>query len=536
MVNLKRFFPMFQRATTPQQTGQSWFFFGTNTSGVRVNEETALTLPAVYACVRIIGESIAMLPWQLVAQADNGDVVPLGRARLTGLLNSRPNPEMNAFTWRELQLTHLLLWGNAYSEIERDGARQEMAFWPIAPWRVQPMRDPNDKSLWYRVAQPDGGTVFIPAVDMLHFHGTSLDGITGLSVIQLARQSIGLGIAAETFGAAFFGNGASVSGVLKHPGLPSEPARKNMRDSWEQRHGRAENAGRVAVLWEGVDYQQIGIPPEDAQFLQTRVFQVREVARWFRMQLHKLADLERATFSNIEEMGTDFVNDTLLPWITRMEKEVDFKLVVNPRFHTRMDAKEFLRGDIETRYKAYQIGRNWGWLSANDVRRAEDMPGIGTAGDEYLVPLNMSPAGEDDDDTLPNNAIARNLITTAARQAVRRVRLREQKKLGELKPADNWRNIQAKMENFIAGTPNYVEGQIGHIADMLTQAGFEYDETGVLALGGTHAESMRAYLSSLAQSGGTLDAKAKERYLIESERQLLTEIVRLMGGETKGEA
>jgi len=385
------------------------YYLNRKHAGIRVTEENALTYSAVWSAVRIISETIAGLGWHLLQRA--GQAKERIYEHPVARILQQPNPEMRSFTTREVMQAWALTWGNGYAEIERDLMGRPVRIWPIPPDRVSAKRDEGN-NLIYIVMNADGTGVEIPSRDMFHLKGLGWDGLTGYSVIAFAARSLGLGIAAEEFGAGFFGNGASLGGVLEHPGTLDEDGRKNLRESWQNMYSGPYSAGKTALLEEGMSYKSIGIPPDDAQFLETRKFQITDVARWFRVPPHKLADLERATFSNIEEQNIDFVQDTVVPWALRWEEEADAKLIgaqSRNRLFTKFNINSLLRGSIEKRFNAYAIGRQWGWLSANDVRTLEDMnPLPNDEGNVYLSPSNMIPTdklGEMEPPSLSGGAI-----------------------------------------------------------------------------------------------------------------------------------
>jgi len=371
-------------------------------TGVAVSEQTALTYSAVWAAVSLIASNVASLPLILYKRLPNG-----GKERLIGhplyrLLHDQPNAEMTSMVFRETLQAHVLTWGNGYAEIERDQGGRPVALWPLTPDRVQPFREERSLRLRYRVRNAAGlSDVVIEAPDMLHVPGLGYDGTCGYSVIAKARESIGLGLATERFGGTFFGQGSTFGGVLEHPKQLGEIAQKKLRASINERHQGVDRAHRFLILEEGMQYKRLGIPPNDAQFLETRKFQIAEVARWFNMPPHKLRDLERATFSNIEHQNIEWVVDTLRNWLVRWEQEINRKLVAsterNIQFAEHL-VDGLLRGDIASRYAAYAIGRQWGWLSADDVREKENMnPLPDGSGQQYLVPLNMVPADRMDE-------------------------------------------------------------------------------------------------------------------------------------------
>jgi HK97 family phage portal protein len=374
-------------------------FAGPNTAaGVPINSETALNLSAVWAAVTVISGTVASLPLILYKRLQNG-----GRERflshpLYKILHDAPNPEMTSMVFRELLQSHVLLWGNAYAEIQRDASDRPAALWPITPDRVTPERNQRDEVV-YRVTGVRGADVIVPARDILHIPGLGWDGLRGYSVISKARESLGLSKAAENFGAQFFGNGAVAGGVAMHPGQLSKTASENIERSIREQIGGAKRFSTL-VLEEGMRWEKATIPPDDAQFLETRKFQITEIARWFNLPPHKLRDLERATYSNIEHQGIDFVIDLRL-WLVRIEQECNRKLIrplESGLQYVEHLVDGLLRGDTTTRFNAYAVARNWGWMSADDVRERENLnPLPNGAGQVYLVPANMIPADRVDD-------------------------------------------------------------------------------------------------------------------------------------------
>ena len=370
-------------------------FGGTETeSGLRIDEATALKYAAVWACVRVLAESVASLPLPLYKR------LPRGKERLTGhplytLLHDQPNPEMTSFVFRETMMSHAVTWGNAYAEIERDRAGRPIALWPLLPDRTWPER--KNKVLRYVTRVNNTAEVPLRPDQVFHIPGLSWNGLKGYSPIAIHREAIGLGMATEQFGSKFFGSGARPSGVIEYPGkFATDDDRTNFRKQWQNAYGGLTNAQRTAVLEQGMKWSAISIPPDDAQFLETRVHQLREVARIFRVQPHLIGDLENATFSNIEHQSLEFVTHTLRPWLVRWEQAITQRLVM-PSERSEVFAEfvidGLLRGDIAARYSAYQVGRQNGWLSANDVRELENMnPLPGDQGDIFMVPLNMVPA------------------------------------------------------------------------------------------------------------------------------------------------
>lgn len=348
---------------------------------------------AVHNCTRILAETVASLPLPVYRRLPGGGKERATDHYLYPLLHDQPNPEMTSFEFRETLMGHLALWGNAYAEMERDGAGRVRALWPLRPDRMQIKRD--DRGLRYEYNLPDGKVAVLRQTNIMHVRGLSSNGIVGYSPIRLAREAIGLALATEEFGARFFGQGSRPSGVLEHPGKLSEEAAKRLRKSWEEMHSGLSQAHRVAILEEGMSWKQIGIPPEDAQFLSTREFQVIEIARIFRIPPYLLQDFSRATFSNVEHTAISFVVHTVRPWLVRWEQSFKRDLFLpgeRETYFAEFLVDGLLRGDIESRYRAYSVARQWGWMSANDVRELENMNPI-SGGDVYLIPLNMVPAG-----------------------------------------------------------------------------------------------------------------------------------------------
>jgi len=362
------------------------FFFGGTASGKTVNERTAMQTTAVYACVRILAETIASLPLNVYRSTDNGKEKAIDH-QLYYLLHDEPNPEMTSFVFRETLMSHLLLWGNAYAQIIRDGRGKVLALYPLIPDRMTVDRSINGE-LFYEYRK-DTGSVILRKEDVLHIPGLGFDGLVGYSPIAMAKNAIGMAIATEEYGAKFFANGASPGGVLEHPGVVKDPAR--IRESWNAVYQGSGNAHRVAVLEEGMKFQPIGIPPEQAQFLETRKFQTEEICRIFRVPPHLVANLDKATFSNIEHQSISFVVHTIRPWLVRLEQGMN-KALLSPsekgQYFVGFVVDGLLRGDYASRMQGYAIGIQNGFLSPNDVRTLENMNTI-EYGDIYAMNGNM---------------------------------------------------------------------------------------------------------------------------------------------------
>lgn len=368
------------------------------TAGLSVSPQGALAIAAYYACLRTIAEDVGKLPLLVYRRLS-----PRGKERATehplyNLLHNAPNSDMTAMTFREVLTHHAVGWGNGYAEIVTDGRGEVSALYPIHPSRVALRRD-DQGGVVYDVygetvlgARDVGRVVRLPSENVLHIKGLGADGLSGYSVAQLAAESLGLSLAAQTFGAAFFGNGTALGGVLEHPGTLSDTAVAHLRESWQTRYGGPENANKPAILEEGMKWTRLGIPPDEAQFLETRQFQVREVARWFRMPPHKIQDLTEATFSNIEQQSIEYVTDTLMPWLVRWEQELRRKLFARePDIFAEHLVLGLLRGDQAARAAYYKDLFNVGALSPNDIRELEnENPIPGRAGDRYYIQMNMT--------------------------------------------------------------------------------------------------------------------------------------------------
>jgi len=358
-------------------------------AGVSVTPWTALNYSAVFAAVRIISEAVSSLPLHLYERLPNGGKRRASGTPLYSLVHDAPNDEMGSLQWREASMAHLLLWGNSYSEIVRDLEGNAVELWPLDPSQVKPTRTANG-DLFYDV----GGKVALPRENVLHVSGLSFDGISGISPIAQARQSIGLALAIEQFGAGFFGRGARPGGILTFPGQLSSEARANLRRSFEDLHSGSGNSHRVALLEQGLKWESIGVPPDDSQFLQSREFQVIEICRWFNLPPHKLKELAKMNYNSLEQMNVEFLTDTLRPWLVRWEQQLNRKLLRKQdreRFLFEHAVEGILRGDLQSRYTSYSIARNWGWLSVNEIREKETLNPV-EGGDTYLTPQNMAPA------------------------------------------------------------------------------------------------------------------------------------------------
>lgn len=393
---------LFKSRDKPQNrtAGSSFaFYLGGSSAGKVVTERSAMQMTAVYACVRILSEAIAELPLHLYRYQGTSKEKAIDHP-LYALLHDEPNPEMSSFVFRETLMAHLLLWGNAFAQIIRNGKGEVVALYPLMPNHMSVSRDKTG-ALYYEYTKASeeaptlkGCTVRLAPQDVLHIPGLGFDGLVGYSPIAMAKNAIGLAIATEEFGAKFFANGAAPSGVLEHPGVIKDPER--VRESWNATFAGSHNANKIAVLEEGMKYTPISIAPEAAQFLETRKFQIDEIARIFRVPPHMVGDLEKSSFSNIEQQSLEFVKYTLDPWVVRWEQSIHRRLLTaeeKKNYFVKFNVEGLLRGDYESRMAGYATARQNGWMSANDIRELENLDRIPAeaGGDLYLINGNMLP-------------------------------------------------------------------------------------------------------------------------------------------------
>lgn len=375
------------------------FLFGRTTSGKPVNETTAMQTTAVYACVRILSEAVASLPVHVYRYRADGGKEKVIDHPLYQVLHDEPNPEMTSFVFRETLMSHLLIWGNAYAQIIRDGAGRVLALYTLLPNKMDVQRDDRGEIYYVYSRSSDEnpnfkeyGDIQLKKEDVLHIPGLGFDGLIGYSPIAMAKNAVGMTLACEEYGASFFANGANPGGVLEHPGVLKDPAK--VRESWNAVYRGSNNAHKIAVLEEGMKYQQIGIPPEEAQFLETRKFQINEIARLYRIPPHMIGDLDKSSFSNIEQQSLEFVKYTLDPWVIRWEQSLQKALLLpgeKGKYFIKLNVDGLLRGDYQSRMQGYSIGRQNGWYSTNDIREMEDLNPLSDeeGGNLYLINGNM---------------------------------------------------------------------------------------------------------------------------------------------------
>ena len=372
----------------------SLFVFGRADSGERVDEKSAMQIATVYACVRLIAESVAGLPLHLYKAEGEDGKLKAKEHPLYKILYRQPNPEMTSFSFWETMVTHILLWGNAYAQIVRDGKNGVLGLYPLLPENVEIDRE-NGGDLYYiyhaytdEVPGETNKDIQFRRDEILHIPGLGFNGLVGFSPIAMMKNSLGTTLAVEKYGSSFFRNGAQPSGVLEHPGVLKDP--EKLRRNWSEVYGGANNAHKVAVLEEGMSYKPISLPPEDSQFLSTREFGVEEICRIFRVPPHMVQDLKRATFNNIEHQSIDFVVHTLDPWLTRIEQAIIKDVLLEEEqdeYFPKFNVDGLLRGDYKSRMEGYAIGFANGFLSPNDIRRLENMDPIpeSEGGDVYVA-------------------------------------------------------------------------------------------------------------------------------------------------------
>jgi HK97 family phage portal protein len=390
---IKKFFNLSvtdQKAWNPSL----WRFFGSESlSGEQVNEYTALNYSAVYNAISLISGTIGALPLHLMQK--KGDKKRIADDRVMyRVMHDEWNPYITAMAGRETLMAHVLSWGNGYAEKVFNGYGELVQLWPITPDRVTP--EMRDGSLVYRI-RVDSKDIIMPREKILHVPGLGFDGLVGYSVIAMARKSIGLSMAMETFGSTYFGNGTHPGMIVEHPGQLSPQAHTNLKNSLTETYSGLGKAHRMMLLEDGMKAQKITIDPEDSQFLESRQFQIPEIARWFNLPPHKLKDLTKSSFSNIESEQISFVTDSILPWLVRLEANYNMQLLNASdkslsgygRLYFKHIVEGLLRGDAASRSAYYAVMLDKGVMSINEVREKEDLDPV-KGGDIHLVPLNMT--------------------------------------------------------------------------------------------------------------------------------------------------
>lgn len=370
-------------------------------SGANVSPSTAMQLSAVYACVRILAETVASLPLHLMRYNDSGGKEKAITHPLYYLLHDQPNEEMTSFVFRETMMTQLLLWGNAYAQKVYNGYGELIGLYPLLSSNMTVERNERGQLIYRYVIESDqkdaGSLVTLRREDVLHIPGLGFNGLVGFSPISMARQAIGTALACEEFGGKFFANGTMPSGVIEHPGTIKDV--KAFREKWQEAFAGAANAGKTPILENGMKFNKISINPQDAQFLETRKYQINEIARIFRIPPHMVGDLEKSSFANIEHQSLEFVKYSLDPWVIRWEQGLakdTLSTEEKRKYYWNMNVDGLLRGDYASRMNGYAVARQNGWMNANDIRAMEDMNLIPPeeGGDLYMVNGNMLPLNQ----------------------------------------------------------------------------------------------------------------------------------------------
>lgn len=410
-------------ATGGKWTGMFTGSFG-NAAKEKVNNQTALTVSSLYACIRNVSEDIAKLPLKIFKRDGDFRYEQPGH-QLYNLLRYRPNPEMTAMDFRATLNAHAMGWGNGYAEIQRDINGRPVALWPLRPDRVTMFRQTGTKRIFYRVTSATGQVSDIWAEDIFHLHGLGYDGVTGYNIVKLAANAIGAAIGTDKFAGSFFGNGLNVGGHLKHPENLSKDAADRLKQQMQDEYGGSSESHKTLVLEEGMEFIKITVDPKAAQMIETRRFSVTEFCRWLRVPPHKVSDLSKATFSNIEEQNIDYVQDGLMGWIERWEQVLWWKLLSEAEqesgFYFKHIVSGLLRGDSKARFEGYAQLWDRAVLSTNDIRALEDMNPI-PGGDVHFVPLNFVPldqAGQADAGQAVITDLANRIATRELREIYR---------------------------------------------------------------------------------------------------------------------
>lgn len=368
-----------------------WNLIGSQSlSGENVTESTALTYSAVWNAVSLISGTVSTLPLHLLRK-DQKKTLHVTEKRLYRVLHDRFNPYMTAQIGREVMTAHVLTWGNCYAEKVKNGYGEIVELWPIAPNRVRIEFKDNELIYFIKV---DSEEIPLSRDKILHIPGLGFDGFQGYSVISMARKSLGLGMALETFGSLYFGQGTHPGVVVEHPEKLSADAHKNLKQSLTEVYSGLGQSHRLMLLEDGMKMQKVGIPPEDSQFLESRQFQIPEVARWFNLPPHKLKDLTRSSFSNIESEQISFVTDSILPWLIRLEQNYNMQMLTEQEqfkqnIFTRHNVDGLLRGNAKDRAEYYKIMWGIGAMTQNEVREKEDWdPNPNKYADELFVSIN----------------------------------------------------------------------------------------------------------------------------------------------------
>lgn len=373
-----------------------------SSSGLLITEKTALFNSAVFACQRGISESFAMIPRDIYQKTEKNGRKSIDNHPSIKALTTEANPLMTSFTFFRTVQHHILGSGNGYAELQfKKGTGQIVAMWPLPSDRVEPeviINERQELDVVYHVTLPDGSKVTLPKSHVLHLPGLGYDGIRGYSVTELMANAIGLGSALEEFGALYFKQGADIAGYVEIPDTMDEAQIKNLKKHYELINGGLENAHRFKFLYESAKFKPTGGKPYESQMLESRVFQIQEVARFHRYPLHKLQELSKGqSYNSLEQFNIEFVNDTLMPWVTLWEQEINRKFFIDPKdkgMYVKFNINALLRGDSASRANFYRTMVMTGIMTVNEARAFEDLPPM-DGGDNRMIPLNMSDADTD---------------------------------------------------------------------------------------------------------------------------------------------
>ena len=375
-----------------------WSLYGAQSpSGETVTPETALTYSAYWNAIVLISGTIGALPLHLMQRKDKTKRIADDRV-MYRVMHDSPNQYMTAMQFRECLIAHILGWGNGYAEKVYNNYGELIGMWPIPPNRVRPEMVKGE--LEYRIQLPDGTAIWLSRSKVLHVAGLGFDGFMGYSIAAMARKSIGLGMAMETFGSRFFGEGTHPGVIVEHPQKLSPEAHSNLKKSLADTYSGLGNSHRLMLLEEGMKFQRIVIDPKDSQFLESRQFNIPEIARWFNLPPHKLKDLTKSSFSNIESEQISFATDSILPWLVRLEQSFNMQLLTasdrensgRGRLYFKHNMEGLLRADSAARGTYYREMFMIGAMSINEIREKEDMdPDPNPMADERFVPMNMQP-------------------------------------------------------------------------------------------------------------------------------------------------
>jgi len=370
-----------------------------NASGEVVSKEQALRVAAVWSCVRVLSETIASLPISLYERDENNQKKVKSDSPLNALISQQPSPLFNSFMFFERIMVDLSLDGNSYAYIERNNGGFPIGLHPIKCNDVDVFISPKGRGVYYEIKQSDSENIYpkvgrVNGIDMIHIKGLSTNGIQGKSPIQMAAETLGIALALDKHAGAYFKNGSQLGGILKHPGTLKPETAKRLRESWSNNYSGTSNTGKTAILEEGMDFQARTIPNNQAQFIESRQYQISDICRIFRVPNHLVNDLSNATYSNIEAQQIDFVVHTITPWIKRIESELNAKLVPFKKRGTeyfKFNLTAILRGDSKARADYYRTLVNIGVMSPDEVRKLEDLNSVGGASEDYYMQSNMLP-------------------------------------------------------------------------------------------------------------------------------------------------